>query len=177
MEIRVVSSKDSAAAIQRLYDIMTYAYKVTEMEIWGEKHMRMSTEEFHEIIKRGELIGAWMDAIPVGSIHAYPLREGVFAFGLLSVDFDYKGQNIGRKLIAESEKTAIAEGAQFMELEILRLKHKELIGKKRLKDWYERMGYRLIETVDFIQRKPRETEKVEQFIAPSVFDCYRKKLI
>lgn len=156
---------------------MIHGYQVTEVEIWGENYLRMSQEEFYEVIQSGELIGAWVDHVPVGSIHTYKLREDAFAFGLFSVDFDFKGQNIGRRLITQAEQKAKSEGASFMELEILRLKNKELPEKQHLKEWYERLGYQHIETLDFVQRKPDKAEKVKNFIAPSVFDCYRKRLI
>ncbi|PWL24252.1 MAG: hypothetical protein DCO96_14725 [Fluviicola sp. XM-24bin1] len=176
MQIRTVTLKDSPHDIQRLYDIMIYAYKVTETEIWGEDYKRMLPEEFQEVIAKGELIGIWIDEVPVGSIHTYPLNAETRAFGLFSVDFAYKGKGIGRKLIAAAEEKARNEGALFMELEILRLKNKELVVKKQLQEWYLRLGYEHISTTDFIDRKPNKAEKAKNFIAPSVFDCYRKAL-
>lgn len=176
MEIRPVTSQDSPHDIQRLYDIMIYAYKVTEVEIWGEDYKRMLLDEFQQVIDRGELIGVWYDGVPAGSIHTYPLNETTYAFGLFSVDFAFKGKNIGRALIAAAEETAKSNGASFMELEILRLKDKELEFKQQLRDWYLRLGYQHISTIDFVDRKPTKAEKAKNFIAPSVFDCYRKAL-
>lgn len=176
MKIRFVSSQDSIADKRRLYDIMIHAYAVTEVEIWGENYTRMFPNEFDEVIERGELIGAWIGETPVGSIHVYPLKEDTFAFGLFSVDFDFKGRNIGRKLIDAAEKHAMNSGGVFMELEILRLKDKVLEQKQRLKDWYIRLGYELISTIDFEDRKPQKAEKAKNFVAPSTFDCYRKSL-
>lgn len=176
MQLRIVSPDSDPKDIKRFYDIMIYGYQVTETEIWGEDYKRMFPDEFETIIQKGELIGAWIDGTPVGSIHTYPLQDGTFAFGLFSVDFDFKGQNIGRRLIEAAEQFAQEKGAQFMELEILRLKSKELLVKRQLHDWYVRLGYELISTTDFINRKPDKGEKVKQFIAPSVFDCYRKAL-
>ena len=176
MEIRPITPQDSQHDIQRFYDIMIHAYKVTEIEIWGADYKRMFTDEFQAIINQGDLIGGWYDGIPVGSIHAYPLNENTYAFGLFSVDFVFKGKNIGRELIARAEETAKSNGASFMELEILRLKNKELEVKQQLRDWYVRLGYEYISTTDFVDRKPDKAEKAKRFIAPSVFDCYRKVL-
>ncbi len=176
MEIRPVTSKDSPHDIQRLYDIMIYAYKVTEVEIWGEDYKRMLPDEFNQIIEQGELIGAWFEDLPVGSIHTYRLNDDTYAFGLFSADFAFKGKGIGRKLIDAAEKKAISNGASFMELEILRLKNKTLEAKEGLRSWYTRLGYEHISTQDFVDRKPHKAEKAENFIAPSVFDCYRKVL-
>lgn len=176
MEIRKVKRQDAIKDIQRLYDIMIEGYKVTEVEIWGEEYKRMLPDEFNEVISKEELFGAWLDGVPVGSIHAYKLNEQTFAFGLFSVDFNYKGKNIGRKLIETVESHAKNNGANFMELEILRLKEKALGVKQHLHEWYVRLGYELISTTDFINRKPDKAEKAKNFIAPSVFDCYRKVL-
>lgn len=176
MNIRKITAQDSPHDIQRLYDIMIYAYKVTEVEIWGDAYKRMFPDEFKTIVNRGELIGAWYNGVPVGSIHTYRLNDTAYAFGLFSVDFAFKGKNIGRALIAEAENEALKNGALYMELEILRLKDKELPVKKQLHDWYLRLGYELITTQDFISRKPTKAEKAKNFIAPAVFDCYRKTL-
>lgn len=155
---------------------MIHGYKVTEIEIWGEDYKRMSLEEFQRVIEKGELIGAWIDDVPVGSIHTYPLNNNTHAFGLFSADFAYKGKGIGRRLIVAAEEMAVSKGADFMELEILRLKHKELLVKQQLSEWYQRLGYQLVSTTDFAERKPDKAEKTENFVAPSVFDCYRKAL-
>jgi GNAT superfamily N-acetyltransferase len=176
MEIRTVSTEDSKNDIQRFYDIMIHGYAVTEVEIWGVEYKRMFSDEFEAIISKGELLGAWIDGVPVGSIHVYGLTDNTCAFGLFSVDFDFKGKNIGRKLIVAAEEQARKNGADFMELEILRLKNKELEVKQRLNDWYVRLGYELISTTDFVNRKPDKAEKVKNFIAPSVFDFFRKSL-
>lgn len=176
MKIRAVSAEDSKNHIQRFYDIMIHGYAVTEVEIWGTEYKRMFSDEFEAIVSKGELLGAWIDDIPVGSIHVYSLSEKTFAFGLFSVDFDFKGKDIGRKLIEAAEEHARKKGADFMELEILRLKNKELEVKRRLNDWYVRLGYELISTTDFVDRKPDKAEKVKNFIAPSVFDFFRKSL-
>jgi len=176
LEIRIVSLHDSKEHIKRLYDIMIYGYEVTEVEVWGENYKRMLPEEFDAIIEKGELIGAWWEGVPVGSIHTSPLTKEAYVFGLLSADFDYKGKNIGRQLIQAAEEHARKNGAAFMELEILRLKDKELPVKEQLRDWYTRLGYEHTITIDFADRKPDKAEKAEHFAAPSVFDCYRKSL-
>jgi len=176
IEIRVVTVSEREEDIKRLYEIMIYAYAVTEVEIWGENYTRMSPHEFKEVIGRGELIGVWVDGVPVGSIHVYQLKEETFAFGLFSVDFAFKGQNIGRKLIEAAELQAKASGGKFMELEVLRLKEKELAVKRRLHEWYLRLGYELVATIDFEDRKPNKADKVKNFRQPSTFDCYRKAL-
>jgi GNAT superfamily N-acetyltransferase len=176
LDIRSVQLNDSREHIQRFFDIMIHAYRVTEVEIWGENYARMSREEFGAIIAKGELIGAWVDGKPVGSIYAYRIHNNAFAFGLFSVDFDYKGRAIGRQLIAAAETKANESGAKYMELEILRPKFKTLPQKKLLHEWYLRLGYQKYDTLDFEIRKPDKAHKIKNFVQPTVFDCYRKSL-
>lgn len=177
LNIRSITQNDRGKDIERFYEIMIHAYKVTEIEIWGENYLRMSFNEFDEVLAKEELVGAWLDEIPVGSIRTYPLSDSTHAFGLFSVDFDYKGRNIGRQLIAHAEEVARKNGAEFMELEILRLKDKDLEVKRQLHNWYVRLGYELVTTIDFEHRKPDKAYKAKNFISASVFDCYRKSLL
>lgn len=162
--------------IIRTHEILCHAYAVTEIEIWGENYLRISLEEFIELIRKGEVILARIDNKIVGSIHTFKLGADAFSFGLLSVDFAQKGKGIGRKLILEAEKRAIDSGATFMELEILKPRDTEVPIKKVLHDWYLRLGYVYTETFSFIERKPDKHEKAKKLIAPAVFDCYRKRL-
>lgn len=176
LKVTELLGNQSQENIDQFYAIMLKAYAITEARIWGENYQRMSRQDFSAVIEKGELIGAWIDGQPVGSIHTYRISENTFAFGLFSVDFHFKGLGIGRKLIQEAENKAREEGAHFMELEILRPENETLKFKTILHDWYQRLGYELIETVSFIDRKPSKKEYVDRFIQPCVFDCYRKKL-
>jgi len=152
---------------------MHHAYAVTEVRIWGENYQRMSLEDFISVIQKGEMIGAWMDDEPVGSIHTYRISENTFAFGLFSVDFAFNGRGVGRKLIEAAERKARNEGAQFMELEILKPENENLEVKEVLRAWYQRLWYHLTETMSFIKRTPAKKAYAKLFIPRCVFDCYR----
>ena len=167
----------SEADIDRLYDIMRHAYAVTEVEIWGENYTRMPKEEFIALIEQNQIIAARLNGKLVGSIHTYPLGEAVWAFGLFSADFAYKGKGIGRALITAAEEYARHEGkANCMELEILKPRDFEVPVKIALKEWYERLGYVFTHTISFELRKPTKAEKAKNFLVPCVFDCYTKGL-
>lgn len=174
--VEITKLTPESKGLDRLYEIMLHAYSTTEEEIWGKNYTRMPRIEFNEMIALGKIFGLYVDTIPVGSIQVSQLRPDTYVFGLLSVDFGYKGMNLGRKLIEAAEKEAKDSGAKFMELEILRLKEGRIKAKQILHDWYVRQGYRLMETIDFVDRKPTKAEKAELFVNPSVFDCYRKEL-
>lgn len=162
--------------VRVLHAIMVEVYAVTEVDIWGHDYQRMDLAEFTEIINKEELLVAKFNGQLVGCLHLYRLTDFVFSFGLLSVDFNFKGKGIGRELIQFAEEIARKNKGESMEIEVLRAKHQELEFKQILDQWYQRLGYELIQTVDFLERKPDKVEKSKLFVQPSVFDCYRKIL-
>ncbi|MDX2359479.1 MAG: GNAT family N-acetyltransferase [Crocinitomicaceae bacterium] len=167
----------SEADVDRLYEIMRHAYAVTEVEIWGPNYTRMPKEEFRTLIVQEQIIAARLNEKLVGSIYTYPLTDTVWAFGLFSADFAYKGLGIGRALIKAAELHAVNEAnASCMELEILKPRDFKVPVKVALKEWYERLGYEFLETVSFEERKPTKAEKAKNFLVPCVFDCYCKDL-
>lgn len=162
--------------VSSAFEIMRHAYRVTEVEIWGDTYSRIGLETFISFIERGEIIIARIDGEIVGSIYTYRLHENAFSFGLLSADFDKKGLGIGRILIVAAEDHALENGAEYMEIEILRAKDFDIPSKVMLHEWYLRQGYVFLESVDFVARKPQESAKAVRLLVPSVFDCYRKVL-
>lgn len=179
-EIKIVpytSSHVTQDTSKLLFDIMIKAYAVTEIEIWGSDYLRMPFDEFQQLVDNDKIIAAKVDGTFVGSVHVYPLDENTFSFGLLSVDPAFEGRGIGRRLIAAAESRAMDAGARWMEIEVLRLRDKDLSFKKVLDQWYRRLGYEWTVTQNFIDRKPDKIEKAKNFVQPSVFDCYRKSLV
>lgn len=162
--------------IRRLYEIMIHGYAVTEAEVWGPNYTRMPFNEFLETISKGELYVARLNDLVVGSIQVRPLSDDTYVFGLLSADFDQSGKGIGRALIQTAEDHARKAGAKKMQLEILRPLDMDIPFKDVLKQWYEGMGYRLENSMSFIERKPHRQEKAKKLIRPSIFDCYLKDL-
>ena len=75
-----------------------------------------------------------------------------------------------------AEDHALENGAEYMEIEILRAKDFDIPSKVMLHEWYLRQGYVFLESVDFVARKPQESAKAVRLLVPSVFDCYRKPL-
>lgn len=177
IEIRQLGKHTPYNEVERLYDIMIHAYAVTEGEIWGTNFKRMSRDAFFELVQGGGMIGVWVDVLPVGSIHVKPISSTLFSFGVLSVDFDFKGMHLGRKLIESAEEWVKLKGGSHLMLELLRPEQFELPFKTRLRDWYMALGYEFTETVPFPKVDPNNVEKEQQVIVPCVFDRYQKKLI
>lgn len=177
VEVQQASNENlTATEIKRLFDIMIHAYAVTESEIWGDNYMRLTFEEFNEILDKKQLFVAFINDQVVGSIRAYPLSKKKYAFGLLSADFSESGKGIGRSLIEAIEQYAKEQGATIMELEILRPADIISPFKERLANWYTGMGYNFLETVNFDVVEPNRVEKEATMVNRSVFDCYQKEL-
>jgi len=161
----------------KAYDILIYAYAQTEVEIWGENYARISKEDFKEIVIAEEMLIAYKDQQVVGCVRLLKMKEDIYSFGLLAVDFAIKGQGIGRKLVASAEERAIAFGAKFMDIEILKATDIRVQCKIDLHNWYTRLGYVYFGTDSFVALKPKEIQKAEKLINPSEFDQYRKTFI
>jgi len=162
--------------IDRAFELMIVAYGLTEVEIWGADYLRMSKEQFIEVIKSRGIIIAFLDDQLVGSISVYPLPNNKYGFGLLNADFSQSGKGIGASLVKAAERFAHENGAHSMVIEILRPKAFSIPVKEKLKSWYTTIGYGFIETFDFIDYKPYELEKSKDLVNPSVFDVYEKEL-
>ena len=166
----------SSSSFQHQYELLINAYAQTEKEIWGENYVRISEEEYKELIDREYVFTALLNDEVVGTIFLSQQSETTFSFGLLAVDFSKKGLGIGRKLVHHAELEAMKLGATEMTLEILRTKNQQVPFKQQLAEWYERQGYKFTQSADFLELKPTKIEKAKQLIAPAVFDCYRKEL-
>ena len=170
-------AKISELDLGRAYDILIYAYAQTEIEIWGANYARISKEDFKQIVDSGEIFLAFNDKQVVGCVRLLNINAKSCSFGLLAVDFDRKGQGIGRKLVETVEKEAVLYGAKFMDIEILKAKDIQVQSKIDLHNWYTRLGYKYYGTDSFVSLKPQEAEKAKKLINPSEFAQYRKTLI
>lgn len=158
---------------KRLHEILTIAYALTEVEVWGENYVRIDYADYCELILKDEVLVALMDGEVVGGVHYYERANGLYCFSLLSADFDKSGLGIGRKLVNRVEEIAKANGATAIELEILRPRGIEVPFKVRIANWYKRQGYVYTHSQNFAEIKPIKAKKLAN---PSDFDYYRKEL-
>ena len=168
--------KPNEEDIQRLYELMVYAYEVTERQIWGPNYVRMFLDEYSQLLETDKILIAHFGEHIVGSIYHYPISENSYAFGLLNADFDESGEGIGRALIEGAELSAKEKGAEYMQLEILRPDDIHVPQKEKLKNWYQSMGYVFSRTGKFEELKPEKAEKAKKLVNPSSFDVYIKPL-
>lgn len=163
----------SRTELERLHDILEEVYRIAESDLWVKAYARIAFADFEALIQKGELIIARYDKTIVGCIHYYKKNDYKYGFGLLCVDFDYKGLGIGRALINRAEELAFQNGATEMELEVLRPKGLKVAFKERIREWYERMGYEYTHSQNFAEIKPIKAQNLKR---PSDFDYYVKSL-
>lgn len=163
----------SLADKKRLHEILTIAYALTEVEVWGENYVRITFEDYNELIEKDEILIAYHEDVVVGGIHYYERKPGVYCFSLLCADFAKSGMGIGKTLVERVETIARENNAELMELEILRPKGMEVDFKVRLSNWYQSMGYKYTHSQNFAEVKPI---KAQNLANPSDFDYYLKTL-
>jgi GNAT superfamily N-acetyltransferase len=169
IESAIVATKQERL---KLYEILRIAYALTEIEVWGEDYVRITFPDYNALIEKDEIIAAWIDGEAVGSIHTYQRNDKTWSFSLLSADFDKSGHGIGQALIDAAEAKAKKNGAQFMQLEILRPRGMEVPFKIRLDQWYRKLGYDYTHSEDFSKVVP---EKAMNLVNPCDFDYYQKE--
>lgn len=177
--IRILSRNDvdlNSDDKKRLFDLMIHAYAVTENDIWGENYFRLEKGEFFNLLEEEQFFIAFKNEKIVGSVMLYRKTKDTFGFGLLNIDFNEKGQNIGKKLIKTAEDFARYQNARTMQLEVLRTAQSVSVFKVWLAKWYVEQGYQFYGTFPFEYIEPDRPEKKQIMISQAVFDIYRKSL-
>lgn len=176
--VKVLSAKEfrlSDEQSKQLYDIVVAAYAHTEKEIWGEGYVRMTRQVFQEYIEQDEILMAFLDGRIVGGIRYYHLEDNSWSFSLLGADFNQKGKGIGRALIEAVEEDVSKKGGDQIHIEVLRAEALDVESKTILSNWYQRLGYELVKTIDVLEVY-NDPVKWSKLVNPSVFDCYLKVL-
>lgn len=163
----------SQDGFEQLYQIVIDAYARTEREVWGENYVRVSRAQFQQHIADGEIIAAFIDNEIVGGVRVFELEDHVWSFSLLGASTSVKGKGVGRQLINAVEKHALANFAKTIRIEVLRAQDIPVASKVILHQWYERLGYRFVKSVDVFEVYD-DAKKWAKLVNPSIFDCYQK---
>ena len=175
--ITVLSSSEYQFTLkerEELFEIMRDAYARTEREVWGENYVRLSQPEFNQLIDEGSIFGAKLDGQIVGTIYLKKISHTERSFSLFGVHSNAEGKGVGSVLIERVEAQALEDGAESMIIDILRVRDMEVPSKKRLRSWYEKLGYEFTHTENFQDRVPHLAHNLK---SPSIFECFRKRLI
>ena len=140
-----------ATLVGDLVGIVNNAYAIGEAGLWQEGATRTSPTEIAEAIRSGGMLAATLDGQRVGCANVQPLGAETADLGLVSAAPGRWGSGVGRRLVRTAEELMQQRGVTTMQLELLVPKGWDHPSKVRLRDWYTRLGYRVIRTARFEQ--------------------------
>jgi GNAT superfamily N-acetyltransferase len=153
--------------IEAIVRIVNAAYDKGETGIWQPEWRRTKREWIEEDVAQREIAVARGGDTMLGCIRVVRIRDDTAEFGQLAVAPEGWGQGVGRALIDFAER---AHDVDWMELELL-VPHAPHEHKRRLHEWYTRLGYREI------GRRPFPLEyQGDQLAGPADLVTYRKAL-
>jgi GNAT superfamily N-acetyltransferase len=140
-----VDSRD-APLVGQLADLINHVYAVAEAGLWVEGAKRTTPDELVELITAGEIAVARRGGEVAGSIRIRDVADDASEFGMLVAAFEQRGSGVGRGLVEFAEQRTRDRGRRAMQLELLVPREWEHPSKEFLKQWYGRIGYRVIRT-------------------------------
>ncbi|KAL2127560.1 hypothetical protein VTI74DRAFT_10552 [Chaetomium olivicolor] len=162
IDIPDASIADNASLVTRLTDLINVVYTAAEEGLFAPTYRRTSEHEVREILGRREFALAWRgsdsgdggsrapspDSL-VGCIRIVDLSPTHGDFGMLACDSAFRGAGTGRALVRFAEEHCRALGKTTMQCELLVSLEFSHPFKARNQAWYERMGYRVVRSVNF----------------------------
>ncbi|ADL13037.1 GNAT family N-acetyltransferase [Acetohalobium arabaticum] len=98
-------------------------------------------EDVEEDIKEKNILIAYLNDKPVGSVRFYSSNGKDFYLSRLGVIGEYQNQGVGQRLVAEVERWAKAQGGERITLY-------SAYSSKKLMEFYQKLGYEIIEIRD-----------------------------
>jgi GNAT superfamily N-acetyltransferase len=166
---------DDLPMADEITTLVNKIYLDAEKDLYKEDSTRIALEVVQSYIKDGSVGLAFTDGNLSGVIKVKAVKGNIelFSFGMFAVDYTYRGEGIGQKLVDYTEQYALENGGKFMQLEILRPINFDDADKGRLKKWYTKIGYNFQEGILFQDVYPQHFHK---FKTPVIFDVYLKDL-
>lgn len=173
IELLPPAAADDAVLLEELRDRINRVYEVAESGLWLEGHIRMGAAEMAQTVRDGEIAVARLDARLVGSVQIRQLDRETGEFGLLVADPEHRGLGVGRELVRFAEELSRARGLSTMQLELVVPRAWPHPVKQFLREWYSRLGYRIVRTENFGEAVPSAAPLLA---TPCDFLIYRKPL-
>jgi GNAT superfamily N-acetyltransferase len=159
--------------VVELVRVINDAYAVGEAGLWLEGTARTTPAEVAEAVRSGGMLAATVEGRLVGCAYVHPLDAGTSDLGLISVAPERWGGGVGRELVRSAEELVRSSGATTMQLELLVPKGWAHPEKDRLRDWYTRLGYRVVRSAPFDQVAAHLESRLA---TPCEFLIFRKAL-
>jgi GNAT superfamily N-acetyltransferase len=161
------------AIAEELAGLINAAYAVGEAGLWLEGTTRTQPAEIAEAIRSGGVLAASLEGRRVGCAYVRPMDADTADLALISVAPHQWGSGVGRELVRSAEELMRSRGVTTMQLELLVPKGWVHPDKERLRNWYTRLGYRVVRSAPFEQVAAHLASKLA---APCEFLIFRKRL-
>jgi GNAT superfamily N-acetyltransferase len=144
--VDVVVADDEAVAPE-LVSLINRAYALGEAGLWRDSVDRTDEAEIAEAVRAGQMLVARAGDRIAGCLRTRPLDLELSDVGLIGVDPGAWGGGTGRALIDAAEDLARSRGSHTMRLELLVPRTGAHPDKERLREWYTRRGYAVVDRV------------------------------
>lgn len=176
IEFAPALAADDDNLVTTLTSIVNTVYDETQGGIYVEGFQRTNADEIRYIIQAGELGVAYLSSSrhAVGCIRIRKISSTHGEFGMLALDAAYRGGGMGRDMARFAEDHCRTIGLEVMQLELLFPVDFEHTFKKRLQDWYGRMGYQVVKLAAFQDEYPKLAALLKE---PCEYRVFEKNLI
>jgi GNAT superfamily N-acetyltransferase len=168
IELASAAEAENETLVDALVDIVNAVYGETEGNIFVDGYQRTNAEDMRKFIRAGEIGVAYLPISSpeqttaatqqrqaIGCIRIQQLSSTHGEFGMMALDARYRGGGFGREMVRFAEEHCRGIGLSIMQLELLVPQDFEHAFKKRLQEWYMRMGYTLIKLGRFKEDYPQ----------------------
>jgi GNAT superfamily N-acetyltransferase len=173
VEVLSVGAADDEVVVEALVRVINKAYAVGEDGLWLDGWARITQVQVEQAIRSGGMLAATVDSRIVGCGYVRSLEAGTADLGLVSVAPEHWGSGLGREIVRAAEDLVRGRGATTMQLELLVPQEWIHPHKDRLRAWYTRLGYRVIDTAPF---EEVATHAASQLATACEFLVFRKSL-
>jgi GNAT superfamily N-acetyltransferase len=167
------AAADDERLVGGLTDLVNGVYAAAEEGLWRDGATRITAAELAGLVGGGEIAVAERDGAITGIVRVHDVAPDIGEFGLLAADPAHRGVGIGRALVDFAEAQARERGLPTMQLELLVAVGWTHPGKRVLRDWYARRGYRLAASRRVEEIRPHLTPLLA---TPCAFEVHRKAL-
>ena len=168
-----VDAARDEAVVDALVHIVNGAYAIGEAGLWQEGATRTTPSEIADGIRSGGMLTARRESRLVGCAYVRPLNPDTADLGMVSAAPQQWGSGIGTELVRRAEQLMRRRGVRTMQLEVLVPQGWEHPSKRRLREWYTRLGYRVVRTERFEQVAPH---LAHQLATPCEFVIFHRPL-
>lgn len=168
-----MSFVEDARLAAEIADLVNRVYAEAEAGLWLDGAVRTGEAEVADLIRAGQIAAVRSDGRVMGAVRVQQLDDELGEFGMLVAAPEARGTGVGRDLVSFAEQWGRGRGLVRMQLELLVPQTWDHPVKEFLRDWYTRIGYRVVRKGDLSDDYPA---LVEHLACPCDFLVFHKDL-